>query len=160
VTDLSVLTNDRAAFAAELATQLLPVPEVLKRFNTTSAELVSLLEDPQFKHMVQEYRREYNAPLNARERVKLKTSLAVEDGILTLYQMFRDEELGVNARIDAFKQLVGLADMGPKKEGEAQGPAFSLTLNLGGADEQKTITIDHEPTQTNDTVDAIPGDVT
>jgi hypothetical protein len=142
--DFSALTDDRAALAAELATRLLPVPEVMKRYNMTTAELTTLLADSQFKNMVRDFRREWESPMSARERVKLKSSLAVEDGIVELYRIFKDLDTVPAARIDAFKQLVGLADMQPKKEGAEAGPAFSLTLNLGGTDEDisKTITID------------------
>tara|TARA_R110000772_G_scaffold51809_4_gene118867 strand:+ start:560 stop:1018 length:459 start_codon:yes stop_codon:yes gene_type:complete len=143
-----VINNDQAhaSLAAELATKLHPVKEILARHNVTSSELLVLMTDSQFKHMIREYRREWNSPLSARERVRMKSSLAVEDGLVELYRVFQDKDIQPNARMDAFKQLVGLADMQPKKEAGELGPSFSLTLNLGG-DDASPITIEHAPTK-------------
>jgi hypothetical protein len=140
---LNTLDTPHAALAAELATKLLPLPEIIKRYDLTPAQLKDLLRDQQFRHMVNEFRREWHSPLSARERVRLKSSLAVEDGLIELYRIFKDLDYTPSARLDAFKQLVGLADMQPKKDAVESGPSFSLTLNLGG--ESRTVTIDATP---------------
>ena len=141
----ALLEDNRAALAAELATRLLPVSEIMARHGLNTAQLRAHIADPQFKNMVKTFRQEWESPLSARERVKLKSAMAVEDGLVELYHIFKDNDLAPAARIEAFKQLVGLAEMGPKKDGVEVGPAFSLTLNLGGAGKSKSLVIDAVP---------------
>lgn len=154
--DTMITASDHASLAAELATKLLPVPEVMARHGLDAAEMQRLLADPQFKNMISEFRRDWEAPMSARERVRLKSALAVEDGLVTLYAIFKDIDLTPTARIDAFKQLVGLAEMGPKKDGAESGPAFNLTLNLGGeTNAQKTLTIAAATTEAESEADGV-----
>ena len=137
-----------SSLAAELATGLLPTDEILERHGCTEEQLKELLTDHQFVSQLREYKKSWNGPLSARERVRMKSALAVEDGLVALYQIFQDNDLAPAARIDAYKQLIGLADMQPKKEGEGTSSGFNLVLNLGGAQEPITISgtaIEPEP---------------
>lgn len=119
-----------ASLAAELATKLYTVADTLLRFSITAAQLKLLMSDAQFRHMVADYRRQWNAPMSARERVKAKASLAVEDGLAELYRTYHDTDIHPQARLDAFKQLVALADMQPKQNAQDTGTKFSLHIQL------------------------------
>lgn len=121
-----------AALAAELATRLYPVVDTLKRYGLTKQQLQLLMRDAQFRHQVAEYRREWESPLSARERVKMKSALAVEDGLIGLYNLYHDATAHPQARLDAFKQLVSLADMQPKPNAQAEGTKFQLNITLAG----------------------------
>ncbi len=132
-----------AALAAELATRLYPVADTLKRFNLTADQLKHLMQDPQFRHQITEYRREWESPLSARERVRMKSALAVEDGLVELYRLYHDVTAHPQARLDAFKQLVNLADMQPKQNAQAEGSKFTLNITLAGdADKPETVVIE------------------
>lgn len=121
-----------AALAAELGAKLLPTEEVLKRFGLTALDLKQLLQDPQFRHMVTDFRREWNSPMSAKDRIKLKALLMVEDNLLTLHQLFNNDLTNPTARLAAYDQMVKLADAAPKRESAAGGGSqFHLTLNLG-----------------------------
>ncbi len=133
-----------AALAAELGAKLLPTLEVLNRFSLTQADLSALLKDPQFRHMVADFRREWNSPMSAKDRIKLKALLMVEDNLLTLHTLFNNVQTNPVARLSAFKQMVDLADAAPKQaSGGGEGSKFSLTLNLG-AHVSTPFTIDAE----------------
>lgn len=130
---------ETAALAAELATRLYPVADTLKRFSITKAQLQHLMQDPQFRYQVAEYRREWGSPLSARERVKMKSALAVEDGLAELYRLYHDVTANPQARLDAFKQLVNLADMQPKQNAQAEGSKFTLNITLAGQDSERVV---------------------
>ena len=134
------LQQMKASLAAELAVGLLPLPEILTRFGLNQGQLQLLLKDESFRKMVRQFKREWHEASNAKERIKLKASLMVEDNLLELHRIFNQLDLNPNARLDAFKQMVVLADAAPKKEGGSDGPRFNLTLNLGG--EQKSVVVD------------------
>ena len=123
---------ETAALAAELATRLYPVEDTLKRFSLSKAQLQHLMRDSQFRHQVAHYRKEWSSPLSARERVKMKSALAVEDGLAELYRLYHDTTTHPQARLDAFKQLVSLADMQPKQNAQAEGSKFTLNITLAG----------------------------
>ncbi len=131
-----------AALAAELATRLYPVADTLKRFGLTADQLKHLMQDPQFRHQITEYRREWESPLSARERVRMKSALAVEDGLVELYRLYHDVTANPQARLDAFKQLVNLADMQPKQNAQAEGSKFTLNITLAGQEKEEKLIID------------------
>ena len=121
-----------AALAAELGAELLPTTEILKRFDLTEDALKHLLRnDAQFRMMIKDFKREWNSPMSAKDRIKLKALLMVEDNLISLHTMFNNINTNPTARMDAFKQMVTLADAAPKKDVLGDGPKFNLTLNLG-----------------------------
>jgi hypothetical protein len=132
----------RASLASELAVGLLPIPDILKRFQMTSADLKLLMKQPAFRKMVSQYKREWSDASNAKERIRIKAAIAAEEGLLTLYEIFKDLELNPSARLEAYKQITNLADVAPKKDVQDTGQHFNLTLNLG--DTGKPITINAE----------------
>ena len=131
----------RASLAAELAVGLLPLPDILKRFDMTSEQLRQLLKVPEFRGMVSQYKREWHEAANAKERIRLKAAVMVEENLIELHRIFNDIELNPTARMDAFKQMTNLADVQPSKDASASGPRFNLTLNLGN---DSPVTIDAE----------------
>ena len=131
-----------AALAAELAVGLLPLPDVLKRFDISKDQLKLLLKDQQFKSMVRQFKHEWHAASNAKDRIKLKAAMMVEENLLELHRLFLDIELNPTARLDAFKQMTVLADVQPKKDAPDSGPRFMLTLNLAGEGSDQSLTID------------------
>lgn len=126
----SLDTPKLAALAAELGANLLPLPEILRRFDLTGHALKVLLKDQQFRMMVKDFKREWNSPMSAKDRIKLKALLMVEDNLLELHTIFNDMKLNPTARMDAFKMMTELSDAKPKKD-TPEGSKFSLTLNLG-----------------------------
>ena len=130
----------RASLAAEIAVGLLPLPDILKRFDMTSSQLKMLLKEPSFKAMIKQFKQEWYEAANSKERIRLKAAIMVEENLLELHRIFNDIELNPAARLDAFKQMTTLADVQPKKDATDSGPKFNLTLNLGN--ESKPVTID------------------
>ena len=138
------------ALAVELAIGLLPIADILTRFGISKAHLVALLKNAVFRGMVTDYKREWHAASNAKERVKLKAAMAAEEGLLQLYGIFNNADVNPTARLEAYKQLTNLADVVPKKDAVETGSRFNLTLNLGGdptVTHTPGITIDATPTQ-------------
>ncbi len=133
-----------AALAAELGAKLLPTEEVMSRFGIDRPALAKLLKDPQFRHMIADFRREWNSPMQAKDRIKLKALLMVEDNLITLHQMFNNVNMNATARLNAYEQMIKLADAAPKKDLiDGGGAKFNLTLNLG-AHQAKPFVIDAE----------------
>jgi len=131
-TSLMPITDHDSRLAVELAVQISPLPEVLKRHGLTKADLRTKLRDPSFRHMVKEAKRVWQSDLSVKERIRLKTQVLVEDSLLGVYDMFHDKSLAAPARLDAFKQMARVAtvDM-PDKESASVGERISININLG-----------------------------
>lgn len=136
-----------AQLALELATHLYEPVDVFRNHGLSKEDAKALLEDPQFRSMVREYRKLWNSPMNATERVRLKSAVMVEDGLLELHRIFHDQTLVPAVRLDAFKQAVGLSDLSPKQNAVSTGERFSLTINMPSASaaEPRTLTIEATP---------------
>lgn len=151
--DLSLpQTFPRAALAAEMAAQIHDTKTIAKRFDITLAQLRELTREPAFNKMLEEFTREWESPMNVKERVRLKAAIAAEDGLAELYGIFQDVDLAPAARLDAFKQITTLADVQPSRAGDGGGGGgFQISINLGthGDAPEKPIqvtgmTLDHD----------------
>ena len=139
----SSLTSDdiEARVALELAIGIQPVADIIKQFSLTKAQMQQLLQEQGFRNMVKQFKSEWLAASNSKERIRLKAAVMAEHNLLVLHDIVNDMDLNPNARLEAYKQITALADVQPKKDAVESGPKFNLTLNLGG---DQTVTIDAE----------------
>jgi len=140
MTDLTILDGDDPAdvdvmpidvqsqLAFELAAQLSEPAAIIARYEITQRQLDKLLAHPGFSAMVEEAKAVWAADTNVEERVKLKSGFVVEDALLVLHTLIHSTSQPATARIEAFKQAVAVAQMGPKKD---QGPtAAKVEINI------------------------------
>lgn len=140
MTQLLPITDHDSRLAVELAVQISPLPEVLKRHGLTTADLRTKLRDPAFRHMVKEAKRTWQSDLSVKERIRLKSQVLVEDSLLGLYNIFHDGGMAAPARLDAFKQMARVATVdAPDKEQGTMGERISININLG---DDKNLTMD------------------
>lgn len=138
--------SDRdAQLILELAAQISPVKEVLARYGLTEVDLRERMEQPGFKAALKEAARAWQSDLNVQERIRLKAAALVEDNLLTLHGMLKQEATGPTAKLKAFEHLSDLAV--PKK---AEGPAsagtrFQLNITIPGT--EKPVVVEGEAKQ-------------
>lgn len=128
----------KAHLASEIASDLIDLQDILERHQITQAHLGVLTQQTEFSQMLDEFTRDWKSPMNVKERIRLKSALAIEDGLADMYQIFRNTDLQPAARLDAYKQLVTLSDTAPRREDSAGGggSGFSITINVGQSGEQ------------------------
>ena len=127
------------ALAMELAAQLTDIPDILERYELTKTQLKRILKDPEFKIIYAQAKARWGADANATERVITKSTLMVEDSLLSIYGILHSEDTSPSGKIQAFNALVELSDASPRKQAAKQedtGNKFSITINLTGG--QKT----------------------
>jgi hypothetical protein len=98
--------------ALQVATKLYSTQDILKQFNLSPQEYKTILQDPVFQKKYREAKELWNSDTNALERIRAKSTMAVEDGLLTLVKIFKDQDLNANARLDAFEKLIKLSEKG------------------------------------------------
>lgn len=123
----------KARLAYELAAQLMPSKDVFRRFGIDRQQAKAILASPQFRTLYQEAKVVWNSSDGTKERIRAKAGMMVEDSLLELYRLFHDSDIAPPSRLDAFKQIVQIANLGPPRAGEngaEAGPKFSLTINI------------------------------
>jgi hypothetical protein len=132
VDEFAHLTDNDARLAVELALGISPIREILRRFGMGVYDLKTRLRDPLFKGMVEDAKRTWNADLNVKERIRLKSAMLTEDSLLSVYNAVHDANNALPAKLDAFKQLARIAEVDtPDKARAGDGSKFTVHINLG-----------------------------
>ena len=136
------LSEDLQALAAEIAKDLVPPEMIIGQWGLSEAEFAALLSAPEFDALLRIERAKWYSPENTNERVRAKSLMGVEDGMLAMSEIIKDRDAGPIARIKAFSELVrtGGADNAGIAKAKASGGAgagsgerFSISIHLGTA---------------------------
>jgi hypothetical protein len=127
--------NDLSAqVAAEIAAELSTPDEIRARYKITDEQWDVMRKSPIFRDMVATAIKEFRGDLNAKKRIQLKAAIAAEDSLPQLYSMVYDKTIPAQSRIDAYKQLADLAEVGARSskgtEGRDPGEGFTLIINF------------------------------
>ncbi len=125
------LSENDARLAWELTADIVPLAEIMRRYDLTFDSLAEKRRDPVFRSVLEEYSRAWNSSLSTADRVRIKAALLVEDGLLDIFRILKAEDSAAAAKLDAFAALARAGDVGPSKNASAQaGERFSVTINL------------------------------
>jgi hypothetical protein len=144
VTDLiETPVNDEAVWmslARELAMDIYPLETILEHHQITPETFNRIKSHPRFTALLQEHLHLWNASLNARERVDLKTIVMIEEALPELNARLHDPKEPLNAKVELFKALQRGAGIGvnAKLDGVA-GEKISITINMGSDKELKVV---------------------
>jgi hypothetical protein len=134
-------TDGRLAW--ELAAEITSVPDLLTRYGMSAHDFRNKLQDPMFRMAIREAKSIWKSDLNVQQRIRIKASFLVEDSILDIFAIIKNESQPAAAKLEAFEKLLKTADMVPKagKGDSATASAFKINIILGDAPNQK-VTID------------------
>jgi hypothetical protein len=139
----SAITATDGRLAWEIASEIDSIPNILKKFGITPQEFKGKLRDQLFRSALREAKIIWKSETNVEQRIKIKARYLVEDSLLDVFAMLKNENLTAAPRLEAFEKLMRAADVVPRtgKAGEqAPGGGFKVTINLG--DSGKNVTID------------------
>lgn len=125
------MTDSRdARLAAELIANLRPRKDIAAAYGYTEAQLVARVRsDKGFRSVLRNTKEVWESDSNARERVRQKAALLVEDGLLDIYGILTDTQVTPNVRVQSFETLAKVADVAtPTKDGGGSG--FKVVINL------------------------------
>jgi hypothetical protein len=130
---LSQISNEMsAALALDLAADIWPEADVFRNHNIDPVIGAKLIQQDWFRQMVDEAKREWSSITNAKQRIRLKSQLAVEHSIETLYQVVVDNNIPAASRVAAFKELKDVSGVSQSDEERAAGagaPMVNIYLN-------------------------------
>ena len=138
--------DSSSRLALELAMSIKPVKSICEEYDIKPSELkVRLKTDAQLRLQVNEYAQIWNHPMNAKERVQIKSAVMAEDGLMDIWKIFTNPEGNPAVRLDCHRHLTKLADVEPKRDAAEQGSRFSVTINLPGESEPMRVVAQPNP---------------
>jgi len=146
--ELHQLKDFSAALANDLATGLQSPEEVFKRHGLSKDEGERLLNNTYFQDMIRQAKKDWESMDNVKKRLQAKAALALEEGLLDLYQILSNRKESAQARVAAAKELKDIAKVESANAGTTGGGVPAIQIFLGSQEEPISVggqTIDHEP---------------
>lgn len=128
----------------ELASELEPARDTLKRYGMTKKDLAQLLTDePALQKHYKDAQVMWDSPMNVRERVNMKAAMCSEAGLLRLHQLIHSADTPPSNVIAAHQHMSTLGNLMPSKAGESgdTGSRFSIVLNIGKSQDREPIKV-------------------
>ena len=142
--------------AREVAMDLYSLDQILKNCDTSVSEFDIIKKHPRFAQYYSQFKDEWNAATNTKERTKIKAGLVMEEFMEEAYTTLHDKKHPLNHRVELGKLVAKIAEMGEPKVnvGANGGPGFSLTINIGDNKDvtiapEMTKIINHDPSPNN-----------
>jgi hypothetical protein len=129
----SVFADDRlVVLAREIAMNIHPLPDILKRLNITERQWEDIQRDTRFRGYLEDAVITWQGALNGSERIKVKSLAAIEDWLSTAYGYLHEEKHNLRDKTELAKLIARLAGVGEKVMGELPaGEKISITINMG-----------------------------
>jgi hypothetical protein len=118
--------------AREVASDLRPLPQILKDYDITTEQWCDLVTNPIFTKYLRQATEEWGAVTNTADRIQVKSLMLVEESLPEFYARMHDDKESLASKTDVFKTMARLAGIG-NGGGDAGsiGEKFSVTINLG-----------------------------
>lgn len=124
-----------AALAVDLAAEMWPEADVFARHGVDPVYGAALLQKNWFRKMVDDAKREWSSITNAKQRIKLKSEIAVEQALGDLFSIVTDTKTPAAARVAAFKELKDIAGVSVQEQAGPGTNVPTVNIFLGGSDE-------------------------
>jgi hypothetical protein len=129
-------TDGRIAW--EIAAEISDIPSICTRYGMSMSDFKGKLKDPMFRMAIREAKALWKSDLNVKERIRLKAAFLVEDSILDIFAIIKNENMPAASKLEAFEKLMKTADMAPKA-GASNSPAagFKVVIQMGDSPAQQ-----------------------
>lgn len=114
----------------ELVAKISDPADVLRRYGLTAGDLRKKMKDQMFRAAFREARVVWNSDLNVEERIKIKSRMMIEDGLLDVFGILKSTDMIPAMRLEAFEKLMKSGDLGPRKDKDAGTKPFSIVMNF------------------------------
>lgn len=125
---------DLAKLAREIAMNIREQHDILKEFKLSQTQYDFLEANNQFyREALANACREWHAPLNTQERIKVEAAAILEDSLLGLGARIQNKGEGLPGVVEAAKLFAKIAGVGERETGTAApGERFTINIDLGG----------------------------
>lgn len=128
----SVFDDDKAIILArEIAMDIHPLEDILKRHGVDATEWAFLSKTPRFNQYLTDAIQTWQSALNSPERIKVKSLAAIEDWLLTAYELLHVKDGSLRDKVELAKLVARLAGVGESAKDVAVGEKVMITINMG-----------------------------
>ena len=132
VSGTDAINGHDAQLIWELVSNMRPASQVLASYGLTVTDLQAKVRNGLFASAYREAEKVWKSDMNIAQRIRLKAAFLVEDGMLTIFNVIKQEGIGINAKLEAFEKLMKLSTVtNVPKEGQ-QMEKHNITINIGG----------------------------
>lgn len=129
-------TDGRIAW--EIAAEISDVPTICTRYGLSLSDFKKKLQDKLFRQALREAKALWKSDLNVKERIRLKAAFLVEDSILDIFAIIKNEQMPAASKLDAFEKLMKTADLAPKTGAQpATAAGFKVVIQMGNSPGQE-----------------------
>jgi hypothetical protein len=126
------LNSVDARLIADLVSNIRTPEKVLQSYGLTITDLRDKAQNPMFAGAYREAERLWKSDMSIKARIQLKASFMLEDSLLTLFNIIRQEGVGVNAKLEAIEQLTKISTVTNVPKENALTEKHNITINIGG----------------------------
>lgn len=116
----------------DLVSNLREPKDTLKIYGLEIGDLAVKAQNPLFSSAYREAERVWKSDMNIQTRIRLKAAFLLEDNLLTLHNIIRQDGIGVNAKLEALEQLTKISTVANVPKENAAMEKHNITINIGG----------------------------
>jgi hypothetical protein len=131
-TAVDALTSHDARLISDLVSNIRPRADVLSSYGLTLSDLQAKAKNPLWAGAYREAERVWKSDMSIKTRIQLKASFLLEDSLLPLFNIIRQEGVSINSKLAAIEQLTKISTVTnvPKENGATE--KHNITINIGG----------------------------
>lgn len=134
------LSQTDGRIAWEIAAEIADVPTILTRYGISAEGFKRKLKDPMFRMAVREAKALWKSDLNVKERIRIKAAMLVEDSLLDVFAIIKNENMPAASKLEAFEKLMKTADLAPKTGVQpATAAGFKVVIQMGATAQEVQI---------------------
>lgn len=107
--------------------------DTLKSYGLEAGDLAIKAQNPLFASAYREAERVWKSDMNIQTRIRLKAAFLLEDSLMSLFNIIRQDGIGVNAKLEAIEQLTKISTVANVPKENAATEKHNITINIGGA---------------------------
>lgn len=123
------------SLARAIAMDFRELEEILEAHRVDHDKWERIRTTERFQSMLRQAVVEWNAPMSAAERIKLKSLAIVELSLEEMYTQMHNDKEPLSSRVEVLKTVAKFGDVGIVSKEQGGGDKFSVVINLG-ADQQ------------------------
>lgn len=116
----------------DLVSNMRPKKDVLESYGLSVADLQAKANNGLFASAYREAEKIWKSDMNIQQRIRLKAAFLVEDSMLTVFNVIKQEGIGINAKLEAFEKLMKLSTVTNVPKDASQMEKHNITINIGG----------------------------
>jgi hypothetical protein len=134
------LSQTDGRIAWEIAAEIADVPTILTRYGISADGFKKKLRDPMFRMAIREAKAVWKSDLNVTQRIRVKAAMLVEDSLLDVFAIIKNENMPASSKLEAFEKLMKTADLTPKTNGQpASAAGFKVVIQMGDSAQEVRI---------------------